>query len=79
MPSTAIDVTRRQIISGSHDETIRIWPVRLVPIGTPTLWCPSFTLPITSGSFDNAIRIWDADTGAGFGDPLDGHTVSSVA
>ncbi len=79
------------IISGSHDHTIRIWDAKTgAAVGHPleghTAWVSSVAYSpdgrhIISGSGDRTIRIWDAESGAAIGNPLEGHTacLSSVA
>ena len=81
----------RRIVSGSSDNTLRLWDAATgKPIGPPLLghtsrvWSVAFSPDgrrIVSGSFDNTLRIWDAATGKPIGAPLQGHTdsVRSVA
>ena len=81
----------RHIISGSYDETIRVWDaVTGAAVGEPlqghTDWVRSIayspdTGHIISASDDKTIRIWDAETGPAVGKPLTGHSgsVSSIA
>ncbi|PVG02869.1 WD40 repeat-like protein [Serendipita vermifera] len=81
----------RRIVSGSLDNTMRIWDVETgVTVGEPlrghadhirgVAYSPNGQC-IVSGSFDRSIRIWDAETGASNFSPLEGHTdtVNSVA
>src|SRR5260221_209745 len=81
----------RHVVSGSYDNTIRIWDTKTgVAVGEPltghiqsvrsVAYSPDGR-HIVSGSADNAIRIWDAKTGGAVGEPLKGHakSVSSVA
>ncbi|KAG9075257.1 hypothetical protein FRC06_010189, partial [Ceratobasidium sp. 370] len=79
------------IVSGSNDNTIRIWDARTGQIvGQPlqghanSVYSVAYSPDgayIVSGSCDNTIRIWDARTGQSVGQPLQGHTdlVNSVA
>ena len=77
-----------QIVSGSHDNTVRIWNTATGE-NTQTLnghtnwvtsvaWSPDSS-QIVSGSYDNTVRIWNAATGESR--TLNGHTnyVNSVA
>ncbi|KIM27695.1 hypothetical protein M408DRAFT_24343 [Serendipita vermifera MAFF 305830] len=79
------------VVSGSFDETIRIWDAATgTPVGEPlkghtedvtsVAYSPDGR-NIVSGSGDNTIRIWAAATGLPVGEPLKGHAqrVSSVA
>ncbi|CAG8606725.1 16257_t:CDS:10, partial [Acaulospora colombiana] len=81
----------RRIVSGSLDNTMRIWDIETgVAVGEPlrghadhirsVAYSPSGRC-IVSGSFDHSIRIWDAETGNSNFSPLEGHTgtVNSVA
>src|SRR5258706_261554 len=80
-----------RVVTGSYDETIRIWDAELgTTIGEPLTGHNGHVYSfahspdgqhIISGSHDCTIRIWDAETGAPVGDPLEGHTdpVMSVA
>ncbi|KAG8794307.1 hypothetical protein FRC12_024968 [Ceratobasidium sp. 428] len=79
------------IVSGSHDNTIRVWDAHTgQPIGKPVEGHTSYVRSvayspdgayIVSGSVDKTIRIWDAHTRQPAGQPLEGHTsgVNSVA
>ncbi len=81
----------RRIVSGSADNTLRLWDADTGnPIGSPlqghTFKILSFAFSpdgrrIVFGSDDNTLRLWDADTGKAIGSPLQGHTsgVRSVA
>ncbi|SRR5258706_5063048 len=72
-----------RIISGSGDNTIRIWDVETgATVGSPLEGHTGFVRSvayspdgrhIASGSDDMTIRIWDAETGAPVGRPLEGH------
>ncbi|MCJ1356500.1 MAG: hypothetical protein MMC33_006495 [Icmadophila ericetorum] len=79
-----------RIVSGSGDNTARIWDC---DTGTPlhTLkghtswvlvvsWSPEATV-IATGSMDNTVILWDPLTGSALGNPLKGHTkwVRSIA
>ncbi|KAG8707345.1 hypothetical protein FRC08_000568 [Ceratobasidium sp. 394] len=79
------------ILSGSVDNTIRIWDARTgQSVGQPLQGHTDYVNTVAyspdgayilSGSDDNTIRIWDAHTGQSIGQPLRGHTsgVRSVA
>ncbi|KAI0041923.1 WD40 repeat-like protein [Auriscalpium vulgare] len=79
------------IVSGSKDETVRIWDAETgQPVGTPLeghvgwVWSVAFSPDgrrVVSGLADKTIRIWDTETGKPVGRPLEGHTalVGSVA
>ncbi|KAG8742618.1 hypothetical protein FRC10_001216 [Ceratobasidium sp. 414] len=79
------------IVSGSFDNTIRIWDAHTgQSVGEPLQGHTSLVNSvayspdgayIVSGSHDNTIRIWNAHTGQAVGQPLQGHTnwVNSVA
>jgi WD40 repeat protein len=87
----AISADGNRIVSGSYDNTIRIWDAHTgealgVPLQGHTRSVSSVAISpdgnhIVSGSNDNTIRIWDAHTGEALGVPLQGHTsmVLSVA
>ncbi|KAG8693594.1 hypothetical protein FRC09_010409 [Ceratobasidium sp. 395] len=74
------------IVSGSCDNTVRIWDARTgQSIGQPlqghTGWVNSVAYSpggahIMSSSSDKTIRIWDARTGQSIGQPLQDHTGS---
>ena len=89
--SVAFSPDGKRIVSGSFDETIRIWDAATgAQIGEPltghtgdvesVAFSPDGKR-IVSGSDDKTIRIWDAATGKQIGEPLTGHTdeVRSVA
>ena len=79
------------IVTGSYDESIRIWDAETgSTVGEPLKGHSSSVTSVAytpdgrhiiSGSSDKTIWIWDAETGAAVGQPLEGHTdgVDSVA
>ncbi|MDS4014332.1 MAG: hypothetical protein RKP46_08240, partial [Candidatus Accumulibacter sp.] len=89
--SVAFSPDGRRIVSGSDDNTLRLWDAATgAAIGEPlrghTERVASVAFSpdgrrIVSGSGDKTLRLWDAATGAAIGEPLQGHTewVSSVA
>ncbi|KZP17833.1 WD40 repeat-like protein [Athelia psychrophila] len=74
------------IVSGSADNTIRIWDAETgEAVGEPLrghtneINCVAYSpngRHIVSGSDDKTIRIWDAETGESVGEPLIGHTAA---
>ncbi|KZP17818.1 WD40 repeat-like protein [Athelia psychrophila] len=74
----------RHIVSGSDDETIRVWDAETgEAVGEPLRGHTNYIMAIAyspdgrhivSGSVDKTIRIWDAETGESVGKPLRGHT-----
>jgi WD40 repeat protein len=71
------------IISGSNDNTIRLWDVHSgKAIGSPfqghanSVWSVAFSrdgMHIISGSFDHTVRLWDVKSGKLIGSPFTGH------
>ena len=71
--SVAYSPDGRHLISGSVDETIRIWDAETgAAVGEPLKGHSSWVLSVAyspdgrhliSGSYDETIRIWDAETG----------------
>ncbi|KAJ6567905.1 WD40-repeat-containing domain protein [Mycena vulgaris] len=89
--SVAFSPDGTRIVSGSYDNTVRVWDAETqTQIGAPleghTSWVQSVAFSpdgtrIVSGSGDNTVRVWDAETQTQIGAPLEGHTswVQSVA
>ncbi|TFK27913.1 WD40 repeat-like protein [Coprinopsis marcescibilis] len=81
--SVAISLNGSKIVSGSADETVRIWDEKTgQQVGEPlrghTDWVNSVVFSpdgrrIVCGSDDRTIRIWDVETGKQVGKPLKGH------
>ena len=79
--SVAFSPDGSKIISGSEDNTIRVWDtgfLMIPPIRGHHNWILSVAFSpdgskIISGSFDRTIRIWDANTGVWILPPLRGH------
>jgi hypothetical protein len=87
--SVAFSPDGKTIVSGSADQTIRLWDLAGNPIGQPfqghsaSVWSVAFSpdgKTIVSGSADQTIRLWDL-AGNPIGQPFQGHSdsVSSVA
>jgi WD40 repeat protein/energy-coupling factor transporter ATP-binding protein EcfA2 len=87
--SVAFSPDGKLIVSGSEDNTVRLWDIQGNPIGQPfqghersvssVAFSPDGKL-IVSGSEDNTVRLWDIQ-GNPIGQPFQGHerSVSSVA
>ncbi len=81
--SVAFSPDGRRIVSGSADQTLRLWDAASgEPIGSPlqghtnTVRSIAFSPDgqrIVSGSDDRTLRLWDAATGEPIGSPLRGH------
>ena len=71
--SVAFSADGTRIVSGSHDNTLRLWDAKTgQPIGEPLrghegpVHSVAFSADgtrIVSGSHDNTLRLWDAKTG----------------
>ena len=89
--AVAVSPDGRRIVSGSADNTLRLWNAETgAPVGGPLeghtdrVWSVAFSpdgLRIVSGSSDTTLRLWNAETGKPLGVPLEGHSlpVLSVA
>ena len=82
--SVAYSPDGRRIISGSWDDTIRIWDAETgAAVGNPLKGHTSCVTSVAyspdarhiiSGSYVRTIRIWDAETGAAVENSREGHT-----
>ncbi|KAI0046384.1 WD40 repeat-like protein [Auriscalpium vulgare] len=87
--SVALSPDGKRIVSGSYDQTVRIWDTETgQQVGTPLkghrfeVVSVAFSPDgrhVVSGSYDNTIRIWDAETGKLKGAPLKGHKLMVVS
>ena len=89
--SVAFSPDGTRIVSGSEDNSVRIWDAeRGMQIGGPLQGHPDYVTSvafspdgkrIVSGSDDTSLRVWDAEREVQIGSPLEGHTwyVRSVA
>jgi WD40 repeat protein len=79
----------KQVVSGSYDETVRLWdaatgaPLQTLKGHTSQVFSVAFSpngKQVVSGSHDKTVRLWDAATGAPL-QTLKGHiySVTSVA
>ena len=79
----AISSDGRTIVSGSRDNTVRVWSTDTgTPVGQPlrghdgSVRCVAISSDgrtIVSGSEDKSVRVWNTDTGTPVGQPLHGH------
>ncbi|KAJ6538178.1 quinon protein alcohol dehydrogenase-like superfamily, partial [Mycena vulgaris] len=88
--SVAYSPDGTHIVSGSNDNTVRVWDAETqtqirAPLRGHTDWVQSVAFSadgthIVSGSDDSTVRVWDAETQTQIGAPLEGHTseVTSV-
>jgi WD40 repeat protein len=77
---------RPVVISGSSDETVRVWDLATgTPVGSPFTghddWVRSVAAAkldgrpvVISGSSDRTVRVWDLATGTPVNDPFTGHS-----
>lgn len=89
--SVAFSPDGNYVVSGSTDETVRIWDVKAgTQVGEPLRghsdWIRSVAFSpdggrVVSGADDGTVRIWNAKAGTQVGEPLQGHSgwVTSVA
>ncbi|KAF5335257.1 hypothetical protein D9758_017379 [Tetrapyrgos nigripes] len=89
--SLACSPNGRNVVSGSDDQTVRIWDTENgKQVGEPlqghtgSVFSVAYSPDgkhVVSGSSDQTVRIWDTETGKQVGEPFQGHTdyVWSVA
>jgi WD40 repeat protein len=87
--SVAFSPDGTRIVSGSKDQTIRVWDARTGKTvagpfkgHTHWVWSVAFSpdgMRIVSGSQDQTIRVWDARTGETVVGPFKGHTYSVLS
>ncbi|KIJ51769.1 hypothetical protein M422DRAFT_136574, partial [Sphaerobolus stellatus SS14] len=83
LSAVAFSPDGKQIVSGSSDNTIRIWDAKIGEAVVEPLQGHQGSVravafspdgkQIVTGSDNNTIRIWDAKTGEAVGAPLEGH------
>ena len=80
--STAFSTDGTRIVSGSEDNSVRVWDaltgaeLKVLNGHTHFVWSTAFSTDgthIVSGSYDRSVRVWDASTGAEL-KVLNGHT-----
>ena len=70
--SVAFSPDGKQIVSGSRDQTVRVWDastgnnLKVLESHTDSVTSVAFSpngKQIVSGSYDKSVRVWDASTG----------------